>query len=362
LVSKFINRYWSTNIKKEFGMKYREELIETANLMVVAGKGILAADESSPTCGKRFDQINLKSSENSRRRYRNMLFTTPHLEDYISGVILFDETIRQSTFDGIPFPKYLISKGILPGIKVDSGAKELALHENEKVTEGLDGLRDRLIEYRKLGAKFAKWRAVITIGEGIPTDACIDANAHGLARYASLCQEQGIVPIVEPEVLMDGTHSIKTCFEVTERAQKALFKHLEIQNVLLEGIILKPSMVISGSDCANQADIDLVASETVRCLKNNVPKNVPGIAFLSGGQSDELATTHLNRMNEQFKSELPWKLTFSYGRALQHPVIMAWHGNDENEENAQKILHFRAKCNGLASKGEYSKHLNMEMA
>jgi len=343
-------------------MKYREELIETANLMVATGKGILAADESNPTCGKRFDQINLESSENSRRRYRNMLFTTPHLEDYISGVILFEETIRQSTFDEIPFPKYLASKGILPGIKVDTGAKELALHENEKVTEGLDGLQDRLIEYRSLGAKFAKWRAVITIGEGIPTEACIVANAHSLARYASLCQEQGIVPIVEPEVLMDGAHSIETCFEVTEKAQKELFKQLEIQNVLLEGIILKPSMVISGTKNADQASIELVASETVRCLKNNVPSCVPGIAFLSGGQSDELATAHLNMMNEKFKGELPWKLTFSYGRALQHPAIMAWHGKDENELDAQKILHFRAQCNGLASEGELYKNLNKEMA
>ena len=342
-------------------MKYREELIETANLMVATGKGILAADESNPTCGKRFDQINLESSENSRRRYRNMLFTTPHLEDYISGVILFDETIRQSTFDEIPFPKYLASKGILPGIKVDTGAKELALHKNEKVTEGLDGLRNRLIEYRSLGAKFAKWRAVITIGDGIPTDACIEANAHGLARYASLCQEQGIVPIVEPEVLMDGDHSIETCFKVTEKAQKALFKQLEIQNVLLEGIILKPSMVISGTECVEQASIDLVASETVRCLKNNVPRCVPGIAFLSGGQSDELATSHLHLMNEKFKAELPWELTFSYGRALQHPAIMAWYGKDENESNAQQILHYRAKCNGLASKGEHCKVFDKEL-
>ena len=343
-------------------MKYREELIQTANAMVAEGKGILAADESNPTCGKRFDLINLDSTEHNRRRYRNMLLTTPKLEDYISGVILFNETLRQSTLDEVPFPKYLSEKGILPGIKVDTGAKELSLHDGEKITEGLDGLRERLIEYRELGAKFAKWRAVITIGDNIPTDACIEGNAHALARYASLCQEQGIVPIVEPEVLMDGNHSIEVCYEVTSKAQSALFRHLEIMDVMLEGIVLKPSMVISGKDCPSQADIDTVASETVRCLKNNVPENVPGIAFLSGGQSDELATAHLNAMNANHKSEMTWNLTFSYGRALQHPALMEWAGNDDNNSNAQRILHHRSYCNGLASKGEYRANIETQMA
>ena len=343
-------------------MKYREELIKTANAMVEAGKGILAADESNPTCGKRFDLINVESTEDNRRRYRNMLLTTEGLEDYISGVILFDETLRQSTLDEIPFPEYLIKKGILPGIKVDTGAKDLSLHKNEKITEGLDGLRERLIEYRELGAKFAKWRAVITIGENMPSAACIESNAHALARYASLCQEQGIVPIVEPEVLMDGGHTIETCFEVTNKAQSALFRHLEIMDVMLEGVVLKPSMVISGKDCVVQADVKTVASETVRCLLANVPSSVPGVAFLSGGQSDELATEHLNKMNANYKSEMPWNLTFSYGRALQHPALMAWEGSDEKNESAQQILHHRSYCNSLASKGEYQSNTETEMA
>ena len=343
-------------------MKYRDELIKTANSMVAVGKGILAADESNPTCSKRFDLIGLESTEHNRRRYRNMLLTTPKLENYVSGVILFDETLRQSTLDEIPFPEYLNQKGILPGIKVDSGAKELSLHDGEKITEGLDGLRDRLIEYRQLGAKFAKWRAVITIGENLPSKACIEANAHVLARYASLCQEQGIVPIVEPEVLMDGVHSLETCYDVTCRAQSALFKHLKIMNVMLEGTILKPNMVIAGKDCPNQADVNTVASETVRCLKSNVPENVAGIAFLSGGQSEQLATDHLNAMNANHKNELPWKLTFSYGRALQHPSIMAWAGNDENNSSSQEVLYGRSYCNGLASKGEYQTNIETELA
>ena len=342
-------------------MKYREELIETAKAMVLAGKGILAADESNPTCAKRFDLINVESIEHNRRRYRNMLLTTEGLEKHISGVILFDETLRQSTLDGIRFPDYLIKKGILPGIKVDTGAKDLSLHEGEKITEGLDGLRDRLVEYRDLGAKFAKWRAVIKIGGSMPSDACIESNAHALARYALLCQEQGIVPIVEPEVLMDGDHTIEICYDVTSRAQSALFRHLKLMGVFFGGVVLKPSMVTSGNNCVVQANIETVASETVRCLLENVPSEVPGVAFLSGGQSDELATNHLNKMNEQFKSKIPWSLTFSYGRALQHPALMNWQGDDDNTLTAQKILLHRSYCNGLASNGEYQPDVEPEM-
>ena len=339
-------------------MKFKDELIKTANKMVSRGKGILAADESNPTCEKRFNLISQNCSEQNRRRYRDMLFTTPGLEKYISGVILFDETIRQKTVEGVPFADYLNNKGILSGIKVDTGAKDLALHKGEKITEGLDGLRERLIEYRTFGAKFAKWRAVIKIGLNMPSRACIQANSHALARYASLCQEQGIVPIVEPEVLMEGEHSIQKCYNATDMAQNELFNQLRIQRVILEGIVLKPSMIVSGKDCKEESVIDAVASETIRCLKNNVPKNVPGIAFLSGGQSDELATAHLNAMNMNFGNDIPWALTFSYGRALQHPALMAWAGNDNNMNEAQKILYHRSFCNGLAAKGEYDAKLD----
>ncbi len=336
-------------------MKYKNELIQNANLMVQKGKGILAADESTPTCTKRFTGIGVESTELKRNEYRDMLLTTNDMESFISGVIFYDETLRQSTInDGTPFPKHLQDKGVIPGIKVDMGAKPLAGHEGELVTEGLDGLRDRLIEYYKMGARFAKWRAVITIGDGIPSSACYEANAHALARYAALCQESGLVPIVEPEVLMDGTHSIETCYDVTVTIQKEVFRQLEVQDVMLEGIVLKPNMIVSGTECTVQADVDTVAELTVKCLKETVPSSVPGIAFLSGGQSNEDATAHLNAMNSTFGDDLPWNLTYSYGRALQQSALNTWGGKSENVVAAQDAFYLRAKLNGLASTGEYS--------
>lgn len=329
-------------------------LLETALAMAAPGKGILAADESAGTIKNRFDSIGVESTEPNRRAYRDMLFSTEGIEEFISGVILYDETLRQSTLDGdVPFPKYLADKGILPGIKVDAGAKDLAGFPGEKITEGLDGLRDRLAEYRDLGARFAKWRAVITIGEDIPSAACIDANAHALARYAALCQEAGIVPIVEPEVLMDGDHDIDQCDVVTEVALNATFTALREHEVLLEGIILKPNMVISGSGCPEQADVEEVAAATVHNFLRNVPAAVPGIAFLSGGQSSQVATAHLNAMNAMYES-LPWQLSFSYGRALQEAPLRAWSGETANVPAAQKALYHRAKCNGAAQAGVYS--------
>ena len=339
-------------------MKYKEELIKNANLMVTRGKGILAADESTPTCTKRFTSIGVNSTEQTRNEYRDMLLTTPNMEDYISGVIFYDETIRQSTIeDNTPFITYLLEKGVIPGIKVDMGAKVLSGHEDEKVTEGLDGLRERLDEYYKMGARFAKWRSVITIGDGIPTQACYEANAHALARYASLCQEAGIVPIVEPEVLMDGNHTIDQCFDVTVNVQKEVFKQLKTQNVMLEGIVLKPNMIISGNKCSVQAGIEEVASRTIECLKFTVPSLVPGIAFLSGGQSNENATAHLNMMNAKYGDDLPWNLTYSYGRALQQSALNTWLGKAENLSAAQEAFFQRAKLNGLASRGEYSESM-----
>jgi fructose-bisphosphate aldolase class I len=327
--------------------------------MIAPGKGILAMDESHPTCAKRFKKLGIPETEEMRQAYRDMLVTTDGLSDYISGAILFDETIRQNLLDGTPFPQYLSEHGIIPGIKVDAGAKVLAGHEDEKVTEGLDGLRDRFAEYYKLGARFSKWRAVITIGERIPSWACIEANAHALARYAALSQEAGIVPIVEPEVLMDGTHSIERSYEVTELAQRITFQHLRNQGVLMEGMVLKPSMVISGADASNRADVETVARETVRCLLNTVPANVPGIAFLSGGQTDEEASAHLNAMHN-LGIDLPWNLTFSYGRALQQASMTAWNGKSENVSAAQGKLLQRARCNGKAALGDYSP--DMEVA
>jgi len=329
-----------------------KELDQTAEAMVAAGKGILAIDESAPTIKNRLDSINTESTEVSRRDYRDLLITNPGGNEYISGMILFDETIRQSTSDGIPFAEALDKQGIMTGIKVDTGAKELAGHTGEKVTEGLDGLRDRLAEYKKLGAKFAKWRAVITIGEGIPSLGCIEANVHALARYASLCQEAGIVPMVEPEVLMDGDHSIELCYEATEATLKVLFNELYKQSVSLEHTILKVNMIVSGKDCSEQADVDDVADMTVNCLLNTVPAALPGIVFLSGGQSAKMATTHLNAMNATYGS-LPWPLSFSYGRALQAPCLAAWQGKEENVAKAQEILLHREKCNSEASLGEY---------
>ncbi len=336
-----------------------EELTETAAAMVAPGKGILAIDESFPTIKKRFDTIGIESTEENRRAYRDLLITAPGGNEFISGMILFDETIRQSTSDGKSFAQALIDQGIMPGIKVDAGAKDLAGHIGEKVTEGLDGLRDRLAEYKNLGARFAKWRAVITIGDGIPTQACIDANAHALARYASLCQEAGIVPMVEPEVLMDADNSIDKCYQVTEKTLKTLFNELYRQDVVMEHTILKTNMVISGKQCLTQANVQEVAEKTVRCLLNAVPASIPGIVFLSGGQSSALATTHLNAMNKTYPS-LPWPLSFSYGRALQEDCLKTWGGKEANLEAARKVLLHRERCNSLACSGEYSE--DMEQA
>lgn len=330
-----------------------EQLTTTAQAMVAEGKGILAIDESDGTIKKRFDLIGLDSTEDNRRDYRQMLLTTPGLGDHVSGAILFDETIRQSTSDGKKLTEVMNDQGVIVGIKVDKGAKDLALCPGEKVTEGLDGLRARLQEYGELGAKFAKWRAVITIGEGMPTSTCIEANAHALARYAALCQENSIVPIVEPEVLMNGEHDIATCYEVTEATLRSLFASLYEQNVLLEGTILKASMVISGDKCSEPASEQEVAEATVQCLLNSVPAALAGVVFLSGGQSEIQATTHLNLMNQM--GPHPWPLSFSYGRALQHATLMKWGENPaENVSSAQQILAHRARCNGLAAMGTYS--------
>ena len=337
-------------------MDYTNELKHTAKMMVQKGKGILAADESTPTCSKRLASIDVESTFKTRNEYRDMLLSTVSLNDFISGVIMFSETLNQKTtlYDRMPFPELLSSANILPGIKVDTGAKELSGFSGEKITEGLDGLRDRLAEYYKLGARFAKWRAVITIGETIPSDACINGNAHALARYASLCQENGLVPIVEPEVLMDGDHTIETCYEITKRALNAVFEQLCMYKVMLEGIVLKPNMVISGLGCSEQADVDKVADMTFKCLMENVPAEVPGIAFLSGGQSSDLATAHLCRMNEKYLEEMPWNLTFSYGRALQNDALKAWNGSDR--EAGQKALLNRAESNSLATYGKTLTH------
>ena len=330
-------------------------LPEIANTMVEKGRGILAADESTPTCTKRFDSIGVDSTEANRNAYRDMLFTTSGMEEFISGVILFDETIRQSTVkDGTPFPEYLTNLNVIPGIKVDKGAHPLPGTEGEKVTEGLDGLDARLKEYFGLGARFAKWRAVITISETEPSSTCVAANAHALARYAALCQENGIVPIVEPEILMDGSHTIEDSFVVTEEVLHSVFYELYGQNVLLEGMVLKPNMVLSGYKCSEQASIDEVAEMTVTVLKRCIPSAVPGIAFLSGGQSNENATAHLNSMNKILGNHNPWNLTYSYGRALQAPSLNAWRGKEENVPVAQDAFYKRAKLNSLATKGDYS--------
>tara|TARA_Y100000768_G_scaffold360179_1_gene317236 strand:+ start:4573 stop:5580 length:1008 start_codon:yes stop_codon:yes gene_type:complete len=327
-------------------------LKEIANHMTRSGKGILAADESTPTCTKRFDSIGVESTFENRNEYRDLLMTASGMEDYIGGVIMFDETLHQSTThdNKTPFADHLISKGVIPGIKVDKGAKELAGFSGEKVTEGLDGLRDRLKEYYEMGARFAKWRAVITIGDDIPSLACYEANAHALARYAAMCQESGLVPIVEPEVLMNGTHTIEKCYEVTDMALKITFDQLKKQNVSLEGMVLKPNMVISAIDCPEQASVKKVANMTLKCLKENVPNEVTGIAFLSGGQSSDVATAHLNAMNAM-DDNLPWNLTFSYGRALQQDALNIWQGSNRSE--AQKAFLRRAKANSLATMGKF---------
>jgi len=338
----------------------RGELARVARAMVVKGKGILAADESTSTITKRFAGINLESTEEHRRSYREMLFTAPGAAAWISGVILYDETLRQRTRDGVPFPTYLEKIGVIPGIKVDTGAKPLAQFPGETITEGLDGLRERLIEYRKLGARFAKWRAVIDIGVGIPSAFAIHANAHALARYAALCQEQDIVPIVEPEVLMDGAHSLERCEEVTETVLQSVFTQLFQHRIDFEGMVLKPNMVISGKKAAARATPEQVAQATVRCLKRHVPPAVAGIAFLSGGQSPAEATQHLSLMNHL--GGLPWPLTFSYGRALQDTALSAWHGANANVGAAQAELLRRAKLNGLATSGAYAPAMETQAA
>ena len=333
-----------------------QELEQSAQAMVAKGKGILAIDESFPTIKKRFDSFDIESTEENRRVYRDLLITNPGGSEYISGMILFDETIHQATVDGTTFPEALIKHGIMPGIKVDTGAKDLAGHPGEKITEGLDGLRERLAEYKELGAKFAKWRAVITIGEELPSTGCIEANAHALARYAALCQEAGIVPMVEPEVLMDADNTIERCCEVTEATLKTVFHELYKQSVTMEHTILKTNMVISGKKCSTQANVDEVAELTVNCLLNCVPAALPGIVFLSGGQSAELATAHLNAMNAGFDN-LPWPLSFSYGRALQEPCLKTWAGKADNVSAAQQALLHREKCNSLACLGKYSEDM-----
>ncbi len=337
------------------------ELNKIAVAMVTPGKGILAADESSGTIKKRFDAIKVESTADTRRDYRELLFSSGDaMKNHISGVILYDETIRQNAKDGTPLVKLIEKSGSLPGIKVDKGTKPLPYSPGEVITEGLDGLRERLAEYRGLGAKFAKWRAVVDIGEGIPTWNCIKSNSHALARYAALCQEEGIVPIVEPEVLMDGNHTADRCYEVTEWALKTLYDELFEAKVPLEGTVLKPNMVISGKKCAKRASVDEVAEKTLRLLKASVPSAVPGIAFLSGGQTDEEATAHLDAMNRI--GGLPWKLTFSYGRALQAAPQKAWSGKNENVKAAQNAFAHRARMNGLASQGRWSTDLEKKAA
>jgi len=336
----------------------REELESCAGTLVAPGKGILAADESSATIKRRFASIDMESTEENRRNYRELLFTTPGIEKYISGVILFDETIRQNAKDGTSFTSLLEGKGITPGIKVDKGTVDLPGFPGEKITEGLDGLRERLAEYRELGARFTKWRAVIAIGEGIPTRTCISANARLLALFAAFSQEAGLVPIVEPEVLSDGDHTIERCEEVTSATLEQVFSRLREHHVSLEGMLLKPNMVLSGKACPEQAGITEVAEGTVRCLLRTVPSSVPGIVFLSGGQSPQLATERLNAMN--LVVDNPWELSFSYGRALQDPVLRAWKGRQENVAGAQHDFHLRAACNSAARNGTYS--IDMEQA
>ena len=324
--------------------------------LLVRGKGILAADESSPTIAKRFADINVASTEESRRSYRELLFTTRGLNEFISGVILFDETLRQKTTKGILMPEVLAQEGIIPGIKVDKGAVVLANFASEKITQGLDGLRQRLKEYRELGARFTKWRAVIAIGESIPTQTCIDANGRTLAMFAALSQEAGLVPIVEPEVLMDGDHSIDRCEEVTTMTLNSVFDALFEHRVALEQVLLKTGMVLSGKGCSQQADLAQVAEATIRCLRRSVPAAVPGIVFLSGGQSDQAATKRLNAICAV--SGGPWKLSFSFGRALQAPALKIWQGSADNTAAAQAALHHRARCNGLAVEGKYSEQMD----
>ena len=333
-------------------MSYAKELESTAKALVAPGKGILAADESTGTIKKRFDKIKVENTEDNRRAYREMLFTTKGCEEFVSGVILFDETLRQKASDGKPLAQILTGKGIIPGIKVDKGPTKLAGTADEQITDGLDGLRARLAEYRGLGARFAKWRAVITIADDKPSDHCLLTNAHALARYAGLCVDEGLVPIVEPEILMDGTHTIERSHAVTERTLHFVFQALAEQLVPLEQILLKPNMVLSGYECPKQASVREVAERTIQCFKRVVPAAVPGIVFLSGGQSDEAASAHLSEMNRI--GGFPWEMSFSYGRALQAPALKAWGGKKENFDAAQQAFYHRAKCNGAARYGKYS--------
>jgi fructose-bisphosphate aldolase class I len=331
-----------------------QAILETAQALVAGDKGLLAMDESTPTCNRRFAALGIPQTEEARRAYRELIVTTPHLGECISGAILYDETIHQETTAGIPIVRVLIEAGIIPGIKVDTGAKDLAGHPGEKITEGLDGLRNRLVAYAQMGARFAKWRVVIVSGDGIPTRGCIEANAQALARYAALCQEAGLVPVVEPEVLMDGDHTLARCAEITEEVLRTVFDQLHLQRVAPEAMILKPNMVVPGLACSAQATADEVADATVRVLLRAVPAAVPGIAFLSGGQPSELASNRLNAMNARFKRHLPWALAFSFARAIQQPAMEIWRGEAANVPAAQQALFHRANCNRAARRGEYS--------
>ncbi len=331
----------------------KQILINTVSRLFADSKGLLAMDESNPTCNKRFAKLGIPQTEEARRDWRELIVNTPGLSECISGAILYDETIRQKKKDGTPIIKAIIDEGIVAGIKVDKGAKLMAGHSGEKVTEGLDGLRDRLKEYFQMGARFAKWRAVIAISDGIPSRGCIEANTNALALYAGLCQEAGLVPIVEPEVLMEGEHDLHLCFIVTERVLRTVFAQLYLQGVMLEGVILKPNMVIPGLSCTKQATVDEVADATIKCLLQSVPAAVAGVAFLSGGQSGELASAHLNAMHVRYNSKLPWPLTFSFARAIQQPAMEIWDGKDENIKPAQQALFHRAKCDQAARQGLY---------
>ncbi len=332
-------------------------LTDTVKRLFADSKGLLAMDESTPTCNKRFATAGIPQTVEMRRSYREMIVTTPGLNESIGGAILYDETIRQQTKDGVPIIDVLIKNGIIPGIKVDTGAKPMAGFAGEKITEGLDGLRERLAEYKKMGARFAKWRGVITIGDGIPTNACIEANVHALARYAALCQEADIVPIIEPEVVMEGDHTLQNCFDVTERTMKILFYQLYQYKIVLEGMILKPNMIIAGTKSAEKNSVDEVAEATVNCLLESVPAAVPAIAFLSGGQSPKDASAHLNAMHTKFKNKLPWIVSFSFARAIQQPALDIWKGQESNVEKAQKLLYQRAKLDAAARCGAYTEAL-----
>jgi fructose-bisphosphate aldolase class I len=336
---------------------FERRLVETAAALLSGDKGLLAMDESTPTCDKRFAALGIPQTVEARRSYRELIITAPGLSESIGGAILYDETIRQSTTEGVPFVKILLDAGIVPGIKVDLGAKDMAGFPGEKITEGLDGLRERLAEYAAMGARFAKWRAVLSIGAGLPSRGGMEANAHALARYASLCQEAGLVPVVEPETLMEGEHSLERCGEVTEEVLGMVFLQLRAQRVFLEGMILKPNMVLPGSTCPAQNGLDEIARATVACLLRAVPAAVPGIAFLSGGQSPELATARLNAMNKDFRSRLPWNLAFSFARAIQQPALEIWRGDAAKVPEAQRILVQRARCNRAARRGGYTSEM-----